>query len=649
MIEPNSSAFLFDDVRVEPETFQAFKAGSAIPLEPKTLRLLLFLIENRGRLIEKEEILNAIWNGTHVTENALVGEIAKLRKMLGDDPKAARYIQTVHTRGYRFIAEVQIANGNGTNGNTDDPIDLAAEDQVNVFRQATVVVTSASVAPVRRTDSEKSPPVPRSRIALVFTGVLGLSILVGVTLWERRAVTKLPASPSATTSVAVLPFKSLGSKEGDEYLGTEIADALTAKLSNSKRLSVRSTANVLRYATSNQDPRTIGTLLQADYVLYGEIDTSGQQTTTHLIRVRDGASLLAENYNEKFSDIFQLEDSLCAKVLGNLLVTLDHEETQRLRKRYTENQQAYETFLKAHYFMNKATKDDTNRGVDYFRQAIDLDPKYAMAYAGLSDCYMRLGRFGSPPSEFVPRSRAAVMRALELDETVAYAHSMLGRIAFQYDWDFSRAEREYARARELEPTLVHSWYGAYLMSLNRVAEAEAEDEKFEQFLPFTPGGLAQHFYLTGRYDRAVDITNKKLEANPGYPLLHEWLGLAYEQQGRSGQAAEEFQKAIDLSDGNVGVGALGHLYAASGRRVEAQKAIQRLDLESKRSYISPYQKAVIYAGLGQRDEALKLIEQAFNERSLQATSLRFDPRLKDLRAEPRFQDFVRRTGLPALP
>ena len=238
------------------------------------------------------------------------------------------------------------------------------------------------------------------------------------------------------------------------------------------------------------------------------------------------------------------------------------------------------------------------------------------------------------------------MKALELDETVPYAHSMLGRIAYMYDWDFDRANREYARARELDPTLVHAWYAAYLMTLNRVAEAEAEAEKFEQLLPFTPGsGLAQHCYFTGQYDRAIDIMNKRLVANPGYPPLHEWIGLVYEQQGRNAQALEEFEKAIDLSDGNVGVGALGHLYALLGRKGDAQKAIRRLDQESKRTYVSPYQKAVVYAGLGQKDEALKYIEQAFNERSLLATSLRFDPRLNDLRADPRFQDFMRRTGI----
>jgi tetratricopeptide (TPR) repeat protein len=271
-----------------------------------------------------------------------------------------------------------------------------------------------------------------------------------------------------------------------------------------------------------------------------------------------------------------------------------------------------------------------------------------MAYAGLSDSYMRLGRSGKAPADYVPKSRAAVMKALELDETVAYAHSMLGRIAYQYDWDFPRAEREYARARELQPKLVHAWYGTYLLTMNRVAEAEAEQQKFEAFLPFAAGiGLTQHFYLTGQYDRAVDLINRKLESNPNFAPLHEWLGLAYEQQGRAPQAIEEFQKTIALSNGVEGLGSLGHVYAISGKKEEAQRILQKIDELGRRLYLSPYQKAVVYAGLGESDKALAELEKAYNERSLSPVTLRFDPRLNVLRSEPRFRDFIRHVGLPA--
>ena len=623
MTPRNSSAFLFDDIRVEPATFRAFKAGQGIQLEPKALRLLLFLIENRGRLIEKEEILNTIWSGTYVTENALTREIAKLRKLLGDDPKAPKYIQTVHTRGYRFIA---------------------ALDEVRSEDGEAVAPPESFPAP--------APPIPvgtakRSRshraMTTAITMVIALGVISAIVAWKKRSAIISPPALAAN-SVAVLPFKT--SVPDEEYLGVEIADTLVTRLSNSTKLSVSPITAALHYGRMNQDPRAIGSLMKVDYVLYGEIDRTGQHMSTHLIRVHDGVALLDESYDEKFDDIFRLEDSLSAKVLHSLLVTLDHEETQGSQKRYTENQQAYESFLKAHFFMGKGTRPDTDRSISLFQQAIDLDPKYAMAYAGLSDCYMRLRIYGDAPADFLPKSRAAVMKALELDETVPYAHSMLGRIAFQYDWDFSRAEREYARARELDPKLTHAWFGSLLLILNRADEAEAEQWKFEQFLPFSQStSLAQHFYFTGQYDRAVDNLNGKFAASLNAAPLHEWLGLAYEQQNRSQQALEEFQKAISLSNGVDGLGSLGHLYVMSGKKEEAQKILQKIDEVGKRLYVSPYQKAVIYAALGKTDQALSEIGNAYNQRSLLPSSLRFDPRLNELRRDPRFQDFVRRTGM----
>ncbi len=641
MIAQNSSVFHFDDVSVEPSNFRVCKGGKAVQLEPKALSLLLFLIDNRGRLIEKDEILEKIWSGAFVTENALAREIAKLRKTLGDDPKAARYIQTVHTRGYRFIAEVKQSNGAAGVSNEEQKPTVAGEEVSSDFMPAEAV--GSDIRGSVRTLATKRPLISRKAIAL--SSLIVISLLTGGWLWKRHR--RFASPPPSIFSVAVLPFKMSGEAQSNDNLGVEIADALTNRLSNTKNLSVSPLTTVLHFTGTDQDAQTVGRALKVDYVLSGEINRTKQQVTTRLIRVRDGASLLAGNYNEKFDNIFQLEDSVCAKVLANLLVTVDHEDMQRLRRRYTENEKAYEAFLMAHYFMSKATKDDGLKSIEQFHQAIALDSKYAMAYAGLSDAYMMLSRYGVAPAEFLPPSRAAAMKALELDDTVSYAHSMLGRISYQYDWDFPRAGREYARARELDPKIRHAWFGSYLLLLNRVSEAEVEQQRFQDFLPYTISTRqVQHFYFTKQYDRAVDVINRKLEANPTFAAYHEWLGLVYEQQGRIAEAIEACQKAINLSQGIDGMGALGHIYAASGRVRDAENTLRTLDDLTKKSYVSPYQKAVIYAGLGKKDEALKLLEKAFSERSLLAISLRFDPRLDVLRDDPRFQEFMRRTGMP---
>ncbi len=390
--------------------------------------------------------------------------------------------------------------------------------------------------------------------------------------------------------------------------------------------------------------------MKVDYLLSGEIDRSRHNVTVQVIRIRDGVPLLAATLNQKFTDIFDLEDSLCPKILHDLLVTLDHEDTQRLRKRYTENPQAYEAFLKAHFYMNKPAKEDKAKSIRYFQKAIALDPKYAMAYAGLSDCYMRLGSHGTAPAEFVPKSRAAVMKALELDDTVAYAHSMLGRIAFLYDWDFTRAGREYQRALELQPTLVHQWYASYLLVLNKADEAEKENQKFSDFLPFAAGVyFPQYYFWVRRYDRASAMLQKMLEVDPGSSHAHLLLGSVYEQQGRSADAIAEFQKADQLSGADAATSSLGHLYATLGKRTDALTMLQKLDQASQHRYVSPYSKALIYAGLGQKNEAIGQLQKAYEERSLAPPALRCDPRLDSLRQEPRFQDFVRSTGLPQPP
>jgi tetratricopeptide (TPR) repeat protein len=329
------------------------------------------------------------------------------------------------------------------------------------------------------------------------------------------------------------------------------------------------------------------------------------------------------------------------------MVTLDHEDTQRMRKRYTENPQAYEAFLKAHYFMNKPGKEDKLASIRYFQRAVALDPNYAMAYAGLSDVYMRLQAFGVAPAEFVPKSRAAVMKAIELDDTVAYAHSMLGRIAFSYDWDFDRAAHEYHRARELYPGLVHQWYASYLLVENKPAEAEEENRKFSEFLPFAPGVYFAQFYLwVRRYDRAAAILNKTLEANPRGRGAHLVLGEVYEQQGRTTDAMAELQKAQEIFGGDQVLASIGHLDAVSGKRADALEILKKLEQLSRRQYVSPFSKALIYAGLGEKSEAIDQLQRAFEDRSMSPPELLYDPRLDVLRAEPRFRDFVRKTGLP---
>jgi DNA-binding winged helix-turn-helix (wHTH) protein/TolB-like protein len=641
-----SKVFFFDDVKVEPRTGEVFKAGAAVALEPKVFKLLVFLIANRDRLVEKEEILDVVWKDVNVTENSLASAVAKLRRTLGDDSKTGKYIQTLHARGYRFVANVEVENDSARDG--EAATDLSSSgSEVGI---ASLRATQAGTYVGAQEKAQLSPASERllSGRRVIVAGIVCV-LLLGAGFYRRfREKRTPPGATDAITSIAVLPFQSAGSGGDDQILGFEIADALTARLSSSTRLLVRPTSTVLHYSDLRDDPAAAGRALNVDYILQGTIQRTPGIVTVQLIRVRDAASLQTVSFNEKFSNVFQVEDSLSAQVLRALTVTLYNEEGRKLGRRFTQNPAAYEAFLNAHYFMNLATEDGTNKGIASFQQAIAIDPHYAMAYAGMGDCYLRLFRFGMAPAEFVPKSRAAETKAIELDNTVAYAHSLLGYIAFQYDWDFPTAEREYKIARESDPALVHQWYGFYLLALNRVPEADREFNKFNDFLPFLVSASAfygQYFYFRAQNGLAVDQLNKTLAMQQDYPPAHEFLGMVYEQQGRTNEAITEIRKAIDLSGGEYGLGSLGHVYASVGRRNDARNMLQSIAEQSSRSYVSPYQSAIVHAGLGDKEKAIDELEKAFAERSLPPPILRCDPRLNNLRAEPRFQDFVRRVGL----
>jgi len=620
---------------VEPQLNSLSSPSKTVRLEPKAMQVLTCLAASAqtGNVVSKETLMRTVWAGTFVTDDVLIRCISELRKTFADDPKHPRYIETIPKGGYRLIAPVVPVDHNG-----------AAKSLV-------------TASPIPSSPASSTPSVSQRRawqIVLLFLAGGAAVALVILTTAKRPSPggqsTSAPSAPpvlaSPRTSVAILPFKSEAANGEDDF-GVEVADALTTKLGETTRLVVSPTSSVLHFAASNPDPAAIGQALNVDYVLTGRIDRPGRSVTVEVVRIRDGAALLAPTLKQKFTDIFDLEDSLCPRILHDLLVTLDHEDAQRLRKRYTDNPRAYEAFLTAHYFMNKPAREDKAKSIRYFHKAIALDPNYAMAYAGLSDCYMRLAAYGVAPAEFVPKSRAAVMKALEIDDTVAYAHSMLGRIAFSYDWDFSRAAQEYQRARELRPTLVHQWYASYLLVVNKPTEAEEENRKFSESLPFAPGVyFPQYYYWVRRYDRAVAMLQKMLEVDPHSEPAHLLLGAVYEQQGRSADAIGEFEKARATSPfASAANAALGHLYAVAGNKTAALAMLRKLDYASRREYVSPYSRALIFVGLMQKNQAIDELKKAYEDRSLSPPTLLFDPRLDVLRSEPRFVDFVRTLGL----
>jgi serine/threonine protein kinase/cytochrome c-type biogenesis protein CcmH/NrfG len=458
---------------------------------------------------------------------------------------------------------------------------------------------------------------------------------------------------AAVKSIAVLPFKPLISGSRDEALEMGMADTLITRLSNIKQIIVRPTSAVRKYGGLDQDPIAAGREQRVDAVLDGNIQKSGEQirVTVRLVRVGDGHQLWVDTFDEKFTDIFALQDSISERVAEKLAIRLSREERTLLTKHYTENTEAYQLYLKGRYVQGNRTEEGIKKGIEYFRQAIEKDPGHALAWADLARTYKSTSYYGIfPPSESHPRSKEAVRKALEIDKTLAEAHMVLATILEGSDWNWQAAEEEFRLAIELKPNdaSAHHLYGLFLERRGRLEQAKVE---MAQALELDPVSLiinknvGDPFYYMRQYDEAIEQYRKTLELDPNFFLAHLWLGMSYEQKGMYEEAITEFQNARS-SDGNPAIlGALGHVYAVSGNRGEAENITKELNGLSKR-YVAPYHIAMIYVGLQKKDVAFKWLEEAYQGRDEWLLYLKIDPRLDSLRSDPRFVDLLRRIDLP---
>jgi tetratricopeptide (TPR) repeat protein len=331
---------------------------------------------------------------------------------------------------------------------------------------------------------------------------------------------------------------------------------------------------------------------------------------------------------------------------------LTGEEQRRVSKHYTENAEAYTLYIKGYYFLNKRTAQGMKKSIEYFQQAIEKDPNYALAWAGLADSYSALPiRANTPPQDLFQAAKAAAMRALEIDETIAEAHASLANVKYSYDWDWSGAEGEFKRAIELNPnySVAHQSYASYLISTGRHEQAISEAKRVQALDPLSLFGnvqMARIFYFAGRYDEAVAECLKALEMDSNYGVARLFLGKAYRQKGMYKEALAELEKAKDLlEDDSEVLSQIGYTYAVWGRRVEAQKVLEELQESSKQSYVSPYHIAMVYAGLGQRDKTFEWLEMAYERREARMNILKFAPEFDGLHSDPRYADLVRRVGL----
>lgn len=464
------------------------------------------------------------------------------------------------------------------------------------------------------------------------------------------------AAPATTDvqvrSLAVLPFQPLAGDARDQVLEFEIADALITKLSNIRQLTVRPTESVQKYGSRGQDPLAAARELRVDALLVGDVQRAGDQIrlSVKLISAREGTALWAQTFDDQWSDIFAVEDAIADKVAHALSLRLTTADRERLAKRDTRNVAAYREYMIGRHFWSDRTAAGLKRGLAHFETAIELDEKYALAYAGVADSYVGFAtyRVQSPKQAYV-KARDAAIKALQMDPALSEAHSALAMVSLYLDWDWRAAEGEFRRAISLNPenttarqryALALAWFERFDESLGEMARAAELDPVSAMIAT----NIGQILYFARRYDQSIRELEKVLALDLNFYQTHNVLGITYVLASRFDEAIAEFQKVIDRGNPEVDAN-LAHAYAVSRRPSEARKILDQLIARSTRSYVSPFDIAIVYAGLGDRDQAFAWLEKALGEHTRTMLSLKVNPRLDPLRSDPRYADLVQRVGV----
>jgi DNA-binding winged helix-turn-helix (wHTH) protein/tetratricopeptide (TPR) repeat protein len=559
------------------------RADKVVALTPKAFDTLVMLVRNGGRIVEKDELLKSIWPGTFVEEATLAQNIFTLRKALGGG-EGDQYIETIPKRGYRFVAGV------------------------------TEVV-------------DESADVPESQF-----GTMTESIGSGIKI---------------ARSLAVLPLINASADPNTEYLSDGITESIVNTLSLISDFHVRACSTVRQYKGREIDPQEAGRELGVDAVLIGRILQFDDDLLIRmeLVDVTNGWQLWGEEYSEKFSDIHKFQIAVAKDISEKLRIKLKGEEWQRLLKPRAQSAEAYQFYLKGRYFLNMRTKEGYKQAIDCFEQAIEIDPKFALAHSGLADSYILFDFYGlTTPRETIPKARAAAARAVELDKDLPEARTSLAGVKLVYDRDPAGAEREFKRAIRLNPKYAqaHDGYAHCLIEMGQIEESWSECTLALELEPLDLE-INQHlgwYYLFARqYDLAIEQLQKTLSLGPDFYRARILLGIAYGQKKDFSRAITEFLKASLLEKTPVVSGFLGYAYAMAGRK-ESQTILSELLEESKHNYVPPYCLALIYTGLGKQQEAFEWLQKAFVEHSHWQGWLNLTPELDSLRSDPRFAELL---------
>lgn len=639
MAQLDSRSYEFGRFRLKTAERILLREGELVPLTPKVFDILITLVENRGQVVAKDDLMKRVWPSTYVEEGNLTQNISLLRKALGESPGGLQFIETVPRRGYRFVADINEAwDGVSTVGSAET---ARVADAVPASTDAETVShqNNSGSTPLVSIPAAANRPAWRNPAFAVVAGAVVIAI-VGLVYFTSG---KTDADPIG--SIAVLPFVDESSDPDAQYINDKIAESLINSLSKLPQLRVVPRSVVAGYKGKEIDPRKVGQELNVRAVVTGRMRRHGDiiSIQADLIDLENVAQLWGQHYDHKLSDVLLVQDDISRDIFENLRLKLNVEEKKQL--------EAYGLYLKGRNAWNKRTGDALLQAIDFFNKALEIDPNNSAAHAGLADCYNMLVVYGRlEPKDGFPKAKDAALKALEIDEGSAEAHTSLAFINFRWDWDRAATEREFQTAIRLKPAYApaHQWYSSYLVAVERFDEAIAEAKRTEELEPLSfvsSSHLGWIYYLSGKNDEAIEQCKKILELDPSSFPARRYLGLAYEAKGMYAEAIGEFQTGVKISGSPLMLALLGHAYAASGKKTEAQQVLTDLQQLRDQRYVSPYTVAAIYAGLGDKEQAFKWLDTAVESRDIWLMNLKVDPVFAKLRSERKFTDTLARIRL----
>ena len=651
---PSSAAstriYRFGVFEVDLKASELRKNGLRLKLPEQPFQILAVLLERPGEIITRDELRNRLWPGDTFVDfdHGLNNAVMRLRETLGDSSENPRFVETIPRRGYRFIAPVEEISYPSQASSTAEGEHLPSNGHSAVMVSPPAETTAIPL---------RIQTVRRIKSLWIALGILAVALIATLSFYYGRSANSPGAHANQSTSLVVLPLENLSGDKDQEYFADGMTDELIANLAKIRSLRVISRSTAMAYKGTHKPLSEIAHELNVDAVVEGTVLRVGSRVriTAELVQVATDRHLWADTYESQMGDVLALQNRVSSAIVNQIRINLTPEERERLAKTPAVAPEAYENYLKGRYYWNKRTDENLTKAIGYFEEATRQDRQYALAYAGLSDCYAIISAtiFGTMQgSVAAPRAKEAAQHALEIDPTLAEAETSLATVKFNYDWDWPGAAAGFERAIQLNPSYATAYqrYSLYLMAMERTQESFSKINKARELDPLSISinfSLGWRLYMAREYDRAIEQLRNTLEMDPSYELAHLVAGEAYDEKGEFPLAIAELNKAVELSHGTpMMLSALAHAYARSGNKREAEKILDQLSTEARTKYVSPYYVALVYAGLGENETAQTWLEKALQDRSNGLVFLQVEPALDGLRLNPRFLALQKKLAFP---